>query len=167
MFAQCTLVARIAGQLAVHCAAQPALVHACKHVLACAWRLLRALCLRVRVRAQSGACGLLAQCTPWARVAEQLAVDLRLLAVFIASFFSSPTIKTCACTRALGRRVVAEELGGELGLALLAAVIAAAEHTLTVHMVVQPWTAKLGRVARPTAVCARERALLTCGEQSY
>ena len=62
---------------------------------------------------------------------------------------------------------MAEELGGELGLALFAAVIAAAEDTLAVHMVVQPWTAKLGRVARPTAVCARERALLTCGEQSY
>jgi hypothetical protein len=62
---------------------------------------------------------------------------------------------------------VAEELGGELGFALFAAVIAAAEHTVAVQTVLQPWTAELGRVAEPTAVGARERALLTCGEQSY
>ena len=62
---------------------------------------------------------------------------------------------------------MAEELGGELGPALFAAVIAAAEHTLTVQTVVQPWTAELGRVAMPTAVGALERVLLKCGEQGY
>ena len=59
-----------------------------------------------------------------------------------------------------------EDFGGELDLALLAAVIAAAEHTLTVSTVVQPWAAELGRVAIPMAIGARERVLLKRGEQT-
>ena len=75
-----------------HC--QLVLVHACNHALVCAWRLPCVLCLRARVRVQGGAGGLLAQCTLVARVAKQLAVHPRLVALPIASPLLSPTTKT-------------------------------------------------------------------------
>ena len=94
--------------------------------------------------------GSLVQCTLAVLVAEQLVLQLWLVAVHIASPLLSPRTNTrrasCACTRALERRVVAEKFGGELGLALLAAVAAATKHTHTMPMVVQAWAAEFGRV---------------------
>ena len=69
-------------------------VHVCRCLLVCVWRQLCTVCLRLRVRVQSGACGSLAQCTLVARVVKQLAVHLRFVALPIALPLLSPIIKT-------------------------------------------------------------------------